>query len=140
MAHNASDPKKQRLSETYGVGMVRGGRLPLVQVPTTAGTGSEVTPISILTTGENEKKGIVAPQLLPDVAVLDAELTLGLPPHITAATGVDAMVHALEAFTSRVKKNPLSDALAKEALQLLGGSIHTACQDGGDVRAREAML
>merc|ERR1711934_591385 len=86
----------QPLDAIYGIGLCKGGRLPLVQVPTTAGTGSEVTPISILTTGESEKKGVVSPQLLPDVAVLDADLTVGLPKHITAATGVDAMVHAIE--------------------------------------------
>merc|ERR1719498_284508 len=95
----ASPKTSQPLDEMYGVGNAQGERLPLVQVPTTAGTGSEVTPISILTTGASEKKGVVSPQLLPDWAVLDAELTLGLPKHITAATGVDAMVHAIEAFT-----------------------------------------
>ena len=107
--------------------MAKGKRLPLVQVPTTAGTGSEVTPISILTTGAAEKKGVVAEVLLPDVAVLDGDLTLSLPPHVTAATGIDAMVHAIEAYTSRVRKNPLSDALAREALRLLAGNIHHVC-------------
>ena len=131
---------KQSLADVYGVGLVRGGRLPLVQIPTTAGTGSEVTPISILTTGESEKKGVVAPQLLPDVAVLDAGLTVGLPRHVTAATGIDAMVHALEAYTSRVKKNALSDVLAREALRALGANVRAACDDGGNVEAREAML
>ena len=117
----------QPLAEMYGVGMAKGKRLPLVQVPTTAGTGSEVTPISILTTGAAEKKGVVAEVLLPDVAVLDGDLTLSLPPHVTAATGIDAMVHAIEAYTSRVRKNPLSDALAREALRLLAGNIHHVC-------------
>lgn len=81
----------------YGVGLARGARLPLILAPTTAGTGSEVTPISIVTTGEAEKKGVVAPQLFPDWVVLDAELTVGLPAHVTAATGIDAMVHVIEA-------------------------------------------
>ena len=80
----------QPIDEMYGVGLVKGGRLPLVLAPTTAGTGSEVTPISIVTTGTNEKKGVVSPQLLPDWAILDAELTVGLPAHVTAATGIDA--------------------------------------------------
>lgn len=97
----------QVLPEIYGIGLARGPRLPLIQVPTTAGTGSEVTPISILTTPSHEKKGVVSPLLYPDVALLDSRLTLGLPPSITAMTGVDAMVHAIEAYTTRLKKNPL---------------------------------
>jgi alcohol dehydrogenase class IV len=130
----------QLLPEIYGVGLVRGGRLPLILAPTTAGTGSEVTPIAIVTTGEAEKKGVVSPQLLPDWAVLDATLTTGLPAPVTAATGIDAMVHAIEAYTSRVKKNPVSDCLAREALRLLAGNIRTACTDPGNVAARSDML
>ena len=130
----------QPISEMYGVGLVKGGRLPMVLAPTTAGTGSEVTPISIVTTGTNEKKGVVSHQLYPDWAILDAELTVGLPAHITAATGIDAMVHAIEAYTSKFKKNILSDTLARQALDLLGGSIHTACKDGQNREARSNML
>lgn len=130
----------QKLDEMFGVGMVKGGRLPLVLAPTTAGTGSEVTPISIVTTGASEKKGVVSPQLLPDWAVLDAELTVGLPAHVTAATGIDAMVHAIEAYTTKHAKNILSDTLAKQALELLGGAIRTACTDGQDRAARSDML
>lgn len=104
----------EALDTIYGVGKVTGERLPLVLVPTTAGTGSEVTPISIITTGEHQKKGVVSPVLLPDVALLDANLTIGLPPAVTAATGIDAMVHAIEAFTSAsANNNPVSRALAK---------------------------
>lgn len=130
----------QNLADIYGVGLCTGARLPLVQVPTTAGTGSEVTPIAIITTGGTTKKGVVSPQLLPDWAILDADLTLGLPPAVTAATGIDAMVHAIEATTSRHRKNPLSDALAREALRLLAGNIHAACEPGENRAAREAML
>lgn len=130
----------QPLSEMYGIGNVRGPRLSLVQIPTTAGTGSEVTPISIVTTGETTKMGVVSPILYADLAILDAELTTGLPPHITAATGIDAMVHAIEAYTSRLKKNPLSDALARQALALLYTNIRTACADGENLEARQAML
>lgn len=131
---------QEKLDDIYGVGMVKGRRLPLVLVPTTAGTGSEVTPISIVTTGEGEKKGVVSPVLLPDWAVLDAELTLGLPSAVTAATGIDAMVHAIEAYTSKRLKNPLSDALARDALRLLGGNIHEACRNGTNREARHNML
>lgn len=130
----------QSISEMYGVGLVRGERLPLILAPTTAGTGSEVTPISIVTTGANEKKGVVAPQLLPDVAVLDPELTVGLPAAVTAATGIDAMVHAIEAYTSKRLKNLVSDCLAREALALLGANIRTACTDPGNRDVRGAML
>lgn len=131
---------KEKLSDIYGVGFVKGPRLPLVLAPTTAGTGSEVTPISIVTTGEDEKKGVVSPVLLPDWAVLDADLTLGLPSAVTAATGIDAMVHAIEAYTSKRLKNPLSDTLAREALRLLGGNIHEVCGNGGNREARQNML
>jgi len=130
----------QPLAAMYGVGLVEGDRLPLVLAPTTAGTGSEVTPISIVTTGASEKKGVVSPQLLPDWAILDAELTIGLPAAITAATGIDAMVHAIEAYTSKSKKNVVSDCLARQALELLGGAIRTACHQPKDRDARSAML
>jgi len=131
---------EQTLPDIYGVGKVTGGRLPLVLVPTTAGTGSEVTPVAIITTGETTKAGVSSPVLLPDIAVLDASLTLGLPPAVTAMTGVDAMVHAIEAYTSRHKKNPLSDNLALQALHLLSRNIRTAVHEGGNRQARESML
>jgi alcohol dehydrogenase class IV len=131
---------RQPLAEMYGIGKVSGQRLPLVQVPTTAGTGSEVTNVAIVTTGATTKMGVVSPQLYADLAVLDATLTLGLPPVVTAATGIDAMVHAIEAFTSKHKKNPLSDLLAKQALQLLSGNLIKACENGRDLDARQAML
>jgi alcohol dehydrogenase class IV len=130
----------QSLAEIYGIGNVRGTRLPLVQIPTTAGTGSEVTNISIVTTGATSKMGIVAPQLYADMAILDAELTFGLPSAVTAATGIDAMVHAIEAYTSKHKKNPLSDGLARQALSLLSRHLIRACESGHDLAARQAML
>ncbi|WP_058326145.1 iron-containing alcohol dehydrogenase [Sinorhizobium sp. Sb3] len=125
----------------WGVGNAKGPRLPLALVPTTAGTGSEVTPISIITVEGDEKRGVSSPIILPDVAILDADLTIGLPPHITAATGVDAMVHAIEAYTSKnANNNPLSKLLARQALQLLGSNIEKAVLDGKDREARGAML
>lgn len=131
---------KQTLAQMYGVGNARGQRLPLILVPTTAGTGSEVTSIAITTTGETSKMGVVSPLLLPDLALLDAELTLGLPPAVTAATGIDAMVHAIEAYTSALKKNPLSDLLAREALRLLAANLDEVVHNGGNCEARQAML
>ncbi|KVO03527.1 iron-containing alcohol dehydrogenase [Burkholderia ubonensis] len=133
-------PGQQLLAEMYGVDKVTSARLPLVQMPTTAGTGSEVTAVSIVTVGEARKMGVVSPHLLADVAILDAELTLGLPRAATAATGIDAMVHAIEAYTSARLKNPVSDMLAQHALTLLSRNLLAACDDGRDRHAREAML
>jgi len=131
----------QPLAEAYGIGNAQGPRLPLVLVPTTAGTGSEVTPISIATTGASEKMGVVSPLLLPDLALLDPELTLGLPAHVTAATGIDAMVHAIEAYASvNANNNPISRALAVEALGLMGRMLLRAVQKPDDLEARTGML
>ncbi len=134
-------PGHETLKDVFGVGNAKGPRLPLILIPTTSGTGSEVTPISIVTTGENEKMGVVSPVILPDLALLDPELTLGLPAAVTAATGVDAMVHAIESFASTsANNNPLSRALAKQALSLLGGAILMAVHSGSDIAARSDML
>jgi alcohol dehydrogenase class IV len=129
------------LDSAWGVAQAKGPRLPLVLIPTTAGTGSEVTPVSIITVGDEEKRGVSSPVILPDMAILDAELTLGLPAHITAATGVDAMVHAIEAYASKsANNNPLSKLLAREALRLLGANIEAVVADGSNLEARGAML
>ena len=129
------------LEEVWGVANAKGPRLPLVLVPTTAGTGSEVTPVAIITVGEEEKKGVSSSIILPDLAILDPELTLGLPARTTAATGIDAMVHAIEAYASTNKNNNLiSKMIAIEALKLLGKSIETAVLDGSNLEARGNML
>jgi alcohol dehydrogenase class IV len=130
----------EQLADIYGVDVIRGKRLPLILIPTTAGTGSEVTPVAIVTTGDTTKAGVVSSVLLPDVALLDASLTLRLPSHVTAATGIDAMVHAIEAYTSAIKKNPYSDLLAKQALTLLSDNIVESTFNGTNVEARQAML
>ena len=122
--------QQQKLSDLYGVNNAQAPRLPLILVPTTAGTGSEVTPISIVTTGETTKTGIVAPVLFADVAILDATFTENLPRHISAATGIDAMVHAIEAYTSKIKKNPYADMLAKQALKLLNQNLSLVPENG----------
>lgn len=130
----------QPLDAMYGVDKVEVERLPLVLAPTTAGTGSEVTPVSIVTTSGAEKKGVSSGKLLPDWAVLDADLTLGLPRKVTAATGIDAMVHCIEAYTSKIKKNIMSDCLARQGLALLGANIHRVCEKPDDREARGSML
>ena len=131
----------ENIEDVWGVSNAKGPRLPLVLIPTTAGTGSEVTPISIITVGEEEKKGVSSSIILPDIAILDPDLTIGLPAHTTAATGIDAMVHAIEGYTSANKNNnPISKMLAVEALKLLAGSIERAVFDGSDIKARGNML
>lgn len=136
----AHPKQQQKLSEIYGVNQAKAPRLPLILIPTTAGTGSEVTPISIVTTGATTKMGVVAPILYADVAILDATFTQGLPSHITAATGIDAMVHAIEAYTSNVKKNFYADMLAKNALKLLNHNLAKVLKNGADLEARQNML
>lgn len=136
----AHPEQKQTIAEMYGVNNAKGPKLPLILVPTTAGTGSEVTPISIVTTGETTKTGIVSPALYADFAILDANFTQGLPPHITAATGIDAMVHAIEAYTSKIKKNFYADMLAKNALRLLNENLPKVLKNGADMEARQNML
>lgn len=128
------------LDSLWGVGKAVGKRLPLVLVPTTAGTGSEATPVAIITVGETEKRGVSSPALVADWAILDAELTIGLPRHVTAATGIDAMVHAIEAYTSARLKNPMSDLLARESLRLLTDNLLRACEQPDDLEARGKML
>ena len=128
------------LDEIWGVEIAQGRRLPLALVPTTAGTGSEATPISVITCEGGTKLAVNARPLIADVAVLDAGLTLGLPPQVTAATGIDAIVHAIEAYTSARLKNPISDALAREAFRLLTGNLIRAVEEPHNVEARSAML
>ena len=128
------------LDSIWGVDIARGRRLPLALIPTTAGTGSEATPISVITCEGGVKLAVNARPLVADVALLDPELTVGLPRHVTAATGIDAIVHAVEAYTSARLKNPLSDALAREALRLLASNLIRACEEPGDLEARGAML
>jgi len=131
----------ENLDEAWGVANAKGPRLPLALIPTTAGTGSEVTPVSIITVGEEEKKGVSSALILPDLAILDPDLTLGLPANTTAATGIDAMVHAIEGYASLSNNNnPISKMLAIESLKLLSGSIEKAVFEGSNIEARGNML
>lgn len=131
---------EQPLEDLYGTDKALGQRTPLVLMPTTSGTGSEVTWVSVITDAQQRKQAVYSPQLLPDVAILDPQLTLGLPAKVTAATGLDAMVHAIEAYTSRTRKNPISDGLATAALALLGANLPKVLANGQDLDARTAML
>jgi alcohol dehydrogenase class IV len=128
------------ISDYFGVDLLVRPGLPLICIPTTAGTGSEVTPIAILSdAAEHLKKGVVSSHLLPGLALLDPLLTLGAPPAVTAFTGMDAMIHAIEAYTS-VNANGLTDHLAFRAIELTSGNILTAYARGEDLNARAKML
>ena len=143
------------LSRYYGEHLVPGPVLPLIALPTTAGTGSEVTPVSVI--GDPElgmKVGISSPYLIPRTAICDPLLTLEAPARVTAYAGIDALSHAIEAFMAiergptwelplervAVGKNALSDALALVAIRAIGPSLERAVRDGGDVAARTEML
>lgn len=129
-----------KVEEYFGIDLVKEPGLKTILVPTTAGTGSEVTPIVILSDHhEKLKKGVVSSHLLPDCALLDPELTVGLPPAVTAATGMDALIHAMEAYTS-INANSTTDMLAVRAMELLFGNIRTAYANGNDIEARHKML
>ncbi|OSQ47637.1 iron-containing alcohol dehydrogenase [Thalassospira alkalitolerans] len=130
----------QTINEIYGIDKAVGDRLPLIQIPTTAGTGSEVTWVSVITDPDNLKQVVYTPQLMPDIALLDPELTYGLPQKVTAATGLDAMVHAIEGYTSRTRKNPIADGMAVTALSLLGKNLMKVIENPSDKDARSAML
>ncbi|WP_213975532.1 iron-containing alcohol dehydrogenase [Tepidanaerobacter acetatoxydans] len=109
-------------------------------IPTTAGTGSEATPNSIVVVPEKELKvGIVNPNFIPDYVILDPEMTLKLPPSVTASTGLDAFCHAIECFISK-KANPFSDMYALKAINLISKNIRRAYASGSDISARENML
>jgi len=128
------------ISEYFGIDLVPEPGLPTLIIPTTAGTGSEVTPIAILSDHtEKLKKGIVSPTLFPAVALLDPELTLGLPGPVTAATGMDALIHAIESYTSK-NATSISDMLARQAMGLIAANIRTAYTDGANLAARSQML
>ncbi len=124
----------------FGIDMLPKPGLPTIVVPTTAGTGSEVTPIAILSDeSEKLKKGIVSPYLFPKSAVLDPDLTVGLPPHVTAATGMDALIHAIEAYTSK-NAYTMSDMCAEQAILLISDNLRTAFANGKNIEARAKMM
>ncbi len=128
------------VKDYFGIDLIKLPGIKKILIPTTAGTGSEVTPIAILSDEEEKlKKGIVSPYLYPEVAIIDPELTIGLPPNITASTGMDALIHAIEAFTS-IHANPISDMFAVKAIEYLYPNIRIAYSNGTNIDAREKML
>ncbi|MEI6800234.1 MAG: iron-containing alcohol dehydrogenase [Pseudomonadota bacterium] len=131
---------EQPIATMFGVDLVKSPGLPLILIPTTAGTGSEVTHIAILSDEtEHLKKGIVSPFLFPVVAINDPALSVGAPQSVTAASGMDALLHAVEAFTSK-NASIVTDTLAKQAIRLISQNLRSAYADGSNIAARAAML
>jgi alcohol dehydrogenase class IV len=125
--------------ELVGINKVEKKGVPFILIPTTSGTGSEVTYNAIFTdTSDNVKKGIVSPYLLPDVAIVDAEMTVTCPPSVTAASGMDALVHAVESYTA-LRAGELTDGIALQAIKLITRSLLKAVYNGKDMKAREDM-
>lgn len=123
-----------------GLGLVKNAGVPKIMIPTTAGTGSEVTFTAVLIRkSDGVKGGINGDQLYPDVSLLDPELTISMPPSVTAATGMDALAHALEAYTSK-QASPFSDMFAEEAISRIGRFLRVAVYNGTDIHARSEMM
>jgi len=130
---------EQKVNEVFGTGLVKGRSAILVCVPTTAGTGAEVSPNAILLDEADEmKKGVVSPYLVPDAAFVDAELTVSVPPAVTAATGLDALTHCIEAYTNRFA-HPVVDTWAIEGVRLIAGALATAVREPKNIDAREKL-
>jgi alcohol dehydrogenase len=131
---------EETVHSLFGINQIKHPGLPLILVPTTAGTGSEVTHIAILSDHQEKlKKGIVSRHLLAQTSILDPDLTLAVPKPVTAASGMDAMLHAVEAYTSLHASN-LSDLFASQAIQLIGGNLRLAYTSSHNLEARSAML
>jgi alcohol dehydrogenase class IV len=129
----------QELKDIFGINLLSGRNIPLACMPTTAGTGSEVSPNAILLDEEEQlKKGIISPHLVPDLCYVDPELTLSVPPAVTAATGIDAFTHCLEAYVNR-NSHPVIDTYALEGMERIAGSLLSAVRDGRDVKARNNL-
>jgi alcohol dehydrogenase len=127
------------VEDYFGVNLIRKAGIPKIAIPTTSGTGSEVTAIGILTKVEEQLKiGVVSPHLIPDVAIVDPALTVGMPQKVTATTGMDALAHAIEAYTS-LKASPLTDKYAIEAIKLIADNLRGAYALGSNIAARDAM-
>ncbi|KGE14969.1 iron-containing alcohol dehydrogenase [Sphingobacterium deserti] len=128
----------QSLEEIVGNGLLKGRTIGLICAPTTAGTGSEVSPNAILVDDENQKKGIISPFLVPDAVYVDPLLTVGVPAAITAATGLDALTHCLEAYTNKFAQ-PFIDMYAFEGMRLIAANLVEAVKNGENVQARSEV-
>lgn len=128
----------QTLEEIVGIGFLKGRNIKLICVPATSGTGSEVSPNAILVDDEGQKKGIISPYLVPDMVYVDPLLTISVPASITAATGLDALSHCLEAFTNKFAQ-PFIDMYAFEGMRLIAANLVDAVQDGTNKTAREQV-
>lgn len=129
----------QTLADITGIGLLSGRSKKLICIPTTAGTGSEVSPNAILVDDtDNQKKGIISPYLVPDIVYIDPSLTRGVPPEITAATGLDALTHCLEAYTNKFAQ-PFIDVYAYEGMRLIAANLVSAVKNGDDIEARNQV-
>ena len=130
---------EQELKEYVGIGLLNRRKKKLICVPATSGTGSEVSPNAILVDdADNQKKGIISPYLIPDIVYVDPLLTISVPPAITAATGLDALTHCLEAYTNKFSQ-PFIDIYAYEGMRLIAANIVTVVKDGNNKEAREKV-
>ena len=130
---------EQQLKDYVGIGLLKGRKKKLICVPATSGTGSEVSPNAILVDdSDNQKKGIISPFLVPDIVYVDPLLTVSVPPAITAATGLDALTHCLEAYTNKFSQQ-LIDVYAYEGMRLIAANIVPAVKDGKNIEAREKV-
>jgi alcohol dehydrogenase len=126
----------QSVSDVIGIGKLKDRKTHLICLPTTSGTGSEVSPNAILLDTEDElKKGVISPYLVPDAAYVDPELTLTIPPKITAETGIDALTHCIEAYAN-LNSHPIIDMFALEGVRLIGSSLKRAVDNGMNIEAR----
>lgn len=127
---------RQSLQDVFGIDQLGGRATSLACMPTTAGTGSEVSPIAIVRDERDGlKKGVISPHLVPDAAFVDPALTIGMPPAVTAATGIDALTHCIEAYANR-RAHPLVDTWALDGIRLIARSLPRAVARGDDLRAR----
>lgn len=130
----------QPVRAVFGIGLLGHRALPLVCIPTTAGTGADVSPNAILLDeAERLKKGVVSPHLVPDLAICDPELTVSMPPAVTAATGIDALVHCMEAYANK-HAHPVVDVYAMEGIRRIGRSIEAAVRNGQERAARADVM
>lgn len=129
----------RNLRDAFGIGNLKRRQTRLVCMPTTSGTGSEASPNAILLDEDSKlKRAVVSPHLVADSAYVDPELTLTVPPEVTAYTGMDAITHCIEAYAN-VNAHPMIDLFALEGMRLIAANLRTACEDGANLAAREAM-